>query len=96
MLVYHDLFDCAPRSITKKFIENAEMVKILASYKVITEWVPILEKIQLCRDPKDDKFLELAINGHAKYIITGDKDLLVLNPFREIHIWEPLKIHFCG
>jgi uncharacterized protein len=50
------------------------------------ESVTISERIAACRDPKDDKFLELAVNGHADLILTGDKDLLVLNPFREIPI----------
>lgn len=39
-----------------------------------------------CRDPKDNKFLELAICANASCIITGDKDLLVLHPFRGIPI----------
>ncbi len=39
-----------------------------------------------CRDIKDNKFLNLAYDGHASYIITGDQDLLVLNPFHEIQI----------
>lgn len=39
-----------------------------------------------CRDPKDNKFLELAISANAACIITGDKDLLVLHPFRGIPI----------
>ncbi|WP_299287231.1 putative toxin-antitoxin system toxin component, PIN family [uncultured Mucilaginibacter sp.] len=39
-----------------------------------------------CRDPKDNKFLELAISANASCIITGDKDLLVLHPFRGISI----------
>ncbi len=39
-----------------------------------------------CRDPKDNKFLELAISASASCIITGDKDLLVLHPFRGIPI----------
>ena len=43
-------------------------------------------RIQACRDPKDDKFLELAVNGSAEVIVTGDKDLLVLDPFRGISI----------
>ncbi len=42
--------------------------------------------IKECRDPKDDKFLEVAINGNATYIITGDKDLLELHPFRGVDI----------
>ncbi len=48
--------------------------------------VEIIEKVQECRDPKDDKILELALNGGAKYIVSGDKDLLVLNPFRDVKI----------
>jgi len=51
--------------------------------------VSIIERITVCRDPTDDKFLELAVNGHADLILTGDKDLLVLNPFRGIRIVAP-------
>ncbi len=42
-----------------------------------------------CRDPKDNKFLELAVAGNADCIVTGDKDLLVLNPFRDTKIISP-------
>jgi predicted nucleic acid-binding protein len=45
--------------------------------------------IDACRDPKDNKFLELAVEAGAACIITGDKDLLVLNPFRNIPIFTP-------
>jgi uncharacterized protein len=45
--------------------------------------------IRACRDPKDDKFLEVAVHGHADAIVTGDADLLDLNPFREIAILTP-------
>ena len=44
------------------------------------------EIITDCRDPKDNKFLELAVAANASCIITGDKDLLVLHPFRNIPI----------
>ena len=53
------------------------------------EMVPITEPVRVCRDPKDDKILELAINGRADYIVTGDDDLLVMNPFRGIAIIRP-------
>lgn len=43
------------------------------------EPVPIVELIALCRDREDDKFLELAVNGHADLIVTGDADLLSLD-----------------
>src|SRR5208283_5032129 len=53
------------------------------------ELVMIAERIAVCRDPTDDKFLELAVNGRADMIVTGDFDLLVLNPFRGIPIIDP-------
>ena len=49
----------------------------------------ITEHIAACRDPTDDKFLELAVNGHADLIVTGDGDLLALNTFRDIPIVTP-------
>jgi putative PIN family toxin of toxin-antitoxin system len=45
--------------------------------------------IRACRDPKDDKFLEVAMHGRADLIVTGDGDLLDLNPFRGIAILTP-------
>jgi putative PIN family toxin of toxin-antitoxin system len=53
------------------------------------ELVPITELIAACRDPKDDKFLELAVNGRADLIVSGDADLLTMNPFRDIPIVTP-------
>jgi putative PIN family toxin of toxin-antitoxin system len=50
--------------------------------------VPSCE-IQACRDPSDDRVLELAVSGTAGCIVTGDKDLLVLNPFQSIAILTP-------
>ena len=53
------------------------------------EIINITEKIDICREPKDNKFLELAISGNATHIITGDKDLLEFHPFRGIPILTP-------
>jgi uncharacterized protein len=55
------------------------------------EPIAIIERITACRDPTDDKFLELAVNGHADLIISGDADLLVLDPFRDIPIVSPAR-----
>src|SRR5215831_12082723 len=51
------------------------------------EPVTIIERIAECRDPTDDKLL--AINGHADLIVSGDADLLALDPFRQIPIVPP-------
>jgi len=53
------------------------------------ELVTLTERITGCRDPKDDKFLELAVNGRADLIVSGDADLLVLGTFRGIPIITP-------
>jgi len=42
--------------------------------------------VNACRDPKDNKFLELALAAGASRIISGDQDLLILNPFENIPI----------
>ena len=72
---------------SKGYIKQDEALTLITSYKEMVEWVPILEKVQECRDPGDDKFLELAVNGQAEYLITGDKDSLVLHPFRKTQIF---------
>ena len=61
------------------------LVKFISS----SELVSIKEKITACRDEKDNKFLELAVSGNAKAIVTGDLDLLVLNPFQAVEIITP-------
>jgi uncharacterized protein len=61
------------------------LVTMLAGAELVT----ITERIAACRDPRDDKFLELAVSGHADLIVSGDRDLLALNPFREIPIVTP-------
>ena len=53
------------------------------------ELVEIVQRIQAARDPKDDKFLEVAINGEAQVLVSGDSDFLTLHPFRGIAILTP-------
>ena len=45
--------------------------------------------LSVCRDPKDDKFLEVALEGQADVLVTGDEDLLVLDPFGGVSIVSP-------
>jgi uncharacterized protein len=62
-----------------------DLAKMLAGAELVT----LTERIAACRDPRDDKFLELAVSGHADFIISGDCDLLALDPFRKIPIVPP-------
>jgi putative PIN family toxin of toxin-antitoxin system len=47
--------------------------------------------VSVCRDTQDNHLLALALDGEAQYLITGDSDLLVLSPFRDIHIVTPAR-----
>jgi predicted nucleic acid-binding protein len=51
--------------------------------------VAITDRIVACRDSRDDKFIELAVNDHADLIVSGNRDPLALNPFPEIPIVAP-------
>ena len=55
----------------------------------LMQFVTIRTPITACRDPRDDKFLELAVNGRADPILSSDHDLLVLDPFQGIPILTP-------
>jgi uncharacterized protein len=72
-----------------KYVTIESRKTFLKALHAICEIVLIEKRIVACRDSKDDKFLELAVNGYADFIITGDKDLLVLHPFESIAILSP-------
>lgn len=69
-----------------KYLSLEERLEIINEFKGITVFSEVGERVIECRDPKDNKFLELAVAANASCIITGDKDLLVLHPFRNIPI----------
>ena len=58
-------------------LDLSETVEVILETSFVTN---------ICRDPKDNKYLELAVNGQAESIITGDQDLLILHPFQLINI----------
>jgi len=72
-----------------RYVEPNLREGFLQEYVRLCTLVPILSTIRACRDPKDEKFLELAVHGHADAIVTGDADLLDMNPFRGISIHTP-------
>lgn len=84
--VLSELINVLSRSKFDRYITSEIREDFLASLMLEAEIVPITEKITTCRDPKDNKFLELAISGYADYLLTGDQDLLILHPFRNLQI----------
>lgn len=87
--VWAELQDVFSRSRFDKYLSVELRTAFLTDLLAVVEQVEITEAIAVCRDPKDDKFLELALSGRATYILSSDKDLLVLQPFQEIEILAP-------
>jgi putative PIN family toxin of toxin-antitoxin system len=67
-------------------LSDGELQTVVALILLRGESVGPAEPLSICRDPKDDKFLELAVAGETDVMVSGDDDLLVLDPFREIRI----------
>ncbi|MBE5228404.1 MAG: putative toxin-antitoxin system toxin component, PIN family [Microcystis sp.] len=84
--VIDELSNVLSRSKFDRYLAKSIRQELLETLVEASLLVQPSESIDECRDAKDNKYLELAISGHAESLITGDEDLLVLNPFRNIKI----------
>jgi uncharacterized protein len=81
-----ELADVLSRPKFDRYISREARKGFIQRIGKIAEFIPIIQTVHECRDPKDDKFLEVAWNGQADTMITGDADLLAMNPWRGIQI----------
>lgn len=84
-----ELEEVLSRPKFNKYLSTSERRKFFQLLGRVAVYVPTIRSVQVCRDAKDDKFLSVAVNGSADAIISGDKDLLSLNPFLGIPILTP-------
>jgi uncharacterized protein len=84
-----ELAEVLQRSRFDKYVREEARLHFLATFIRDTILIAITETITDCRDSKDNKFLEVAVSGQAKVIVTGDRDLLDLHPYRGIAIITP-------
>jgi putative PIN family toxin of toxin-antitoxin system len=87
--VYVELKEVINREKFKRYLRAVDKGKFLNRVKKETVLIEVSESISICRDPKDNMILELALSGKADCIITNDDDLIVLNPFENIPIMIP-------
>lgn len=71
------------------YVSREKRDALLLRLAPVVEIVEVVQTVQASRDPKDDMILDVAINGRAHAIVTGDGDLLDLNPFRGVAILTP-------
>ena len=84
-----ELFEVLSRKQFRGYIDEEDMRRFLAVLTREAQWIAVDVQITACRDPKDDKFLSLAVSGQATHIVTGDADLLALHPFQGVLIVTP-------
>lgn len=84
-----ELYEVLSRKQFRKYVDDDDVRTFLGALARESHWVETSIRIKACRDPKDDKFLELATAGSATHIVTGDRDLLELHPFQGIPIITP-------
>lgn len=81
-----EIVEVAGRPKFRKYFDLADFTDLLASLRQKAMLVTVSATIDACRDAKDNFLLSLAVDGAATHILTGDRGLLVLHPFGDVHI----------
>jgi uncharacterized protein len=78
-----------PAFSRKYHIEHEDLLVLINLNRLRGDLIIPTRKVEVCRDPRDDKFLESALAGNADCIVSGDADLLALSSFENFPIWRP-------
>jgi putative PIN family toxin of toxin-antitoxin system len=89
MATLAELVEVVYRPRLQRYINEEERRRFLRLFRQQGTLISPTVEIRACRDPKDDKFLELAVSADAKLILTRDQALLDLDPFKGIRLQEP-------
>jgi len=81
-----EIIEVAQRPKFRKYFDLIDLADLLTNLRQKAEFIEVISKIEACRDEKDNFILSLAVDGAATSILTGDKDLLTLHPFKGIEI----------
>ncbi|REA60734.1 putative toxin-antitoxin system toxin component, PIN family [Dyadobacter luteus] len=84
--IYNEISSVLMRPKFDKYLSISRRISLLEDFRDSVAFIEADELVSVCRDPKDDIYLSLTVSANATCIITGDKDLLVLDPFRNIPI----------
>lgn len=81
-----EIRDVTSRPKFAKHFPSEEVESLIEFMQIIGEQVEPHSKIQLCRDESDDYLLNLAVEAHAQYLVTGDQDLLIIRKIEDCSI----------
>jgi uncharacterized protein len=82
-----ELLEVLKRDKFNKYLSQAERAERAEIYAQSVLFFDVTLEVADCKNPKDNKFLSLAITARAKAIVSGDKrDLLSMHPYRGVDI----------
>lgn len=84
-----ELKEVTSRKKFQRYFDQQEVNELLKLMDILGTRYEVSENPNVCRDPKDDFLLGLIKASQAKFLVTGDQDLLELNPFEGTEIIEP-------
>lgn len=84
--LFNEFITVLKRPKFQKYFNVEQVKELLSVLSTKVEFIEITENFSDCRDKKDNFLLDLCVSGRADYLITGDKDLLDLNPFHNTQI----------
>lgn len=84
-----ELISVFGRSKFDRYVSASRRQALLQRFVALLDIVEVVQHVRAVRDPKDDAVLDVAINGRASIVVTGDRDLLALHPFRSVSILTP-------
>jgi uncharacterized protein len=76
-----EIVEVTQRSKFRKYFPVDDVENLLLKIRTRSVFVTVISETDACRDPKDNFLLSLSIDGNATHLLTGDKDLLVLQKF---------------
>lgn len=81
-----EIIETSSKDKLKKYLNKKIVKDMFVVFDPFMEFVEVTSSLQICRDPKDDFLLNLAKDGNADYLLTGDKDLLSLTHIEQTKI----------
>ncbi len=81
-----EFIDVVSRPKFKNFFTKDDIKELLLKFDLYGKIVDVNSNIQVCRDPKDNFILNLAVDSKADFLVTGDEDLLILKEVKKTKI----------
>lgn len=97
VLVFSDptMAELTSRLMLAKFdhyVDRDTRLRFLAEIDAVAEFVGISGAPMGCRDRSDDQFLETALAGNCRLVVSGDRDLLEMHPWHKVQILRPTQV----